>query len=73
MNGMDRLVRAFERIHASDSEPVRTRVRRAPVCESLEGRQLLNGAWSGPQGLPMWAGAGQDRDRDLPGTCTSST
>ena len=33
------------------------KVQRAPVCESLEGRQLLNGAWTGPMGLPMWSGA----------------
>lgn len=56
MNALERLVSIFDRIHASSSEPARVQVRRAPVCESLEGRQLLNAAWTPPQGFPGWDG-----------------
>jgi hypothetical protein len=48
---------SFDRAHASRSKMVRARVRRAPACESLEGRQLLNAAWGPPPGLGGWDGA----------------
>lgn len=57
MNAMQTLLKAFDRIHASGSEPARTKVRHAPACEALEGRQLLNAAWTPPQGFPGWDGA----------------
>jgi len=57
MNAVQTLLKAFDRIHASASEPARTKVRRAPACETLEGRQLLNAAWTPPRGFPGWDGA----------------
>ncbi len=49
--------KAFDRINASGSEAARPKVRRAPACEMLEGRQLLNAAWTPPQGFAGWDGA----------------
>jgi hypothetical protein len=57
MNAKQTLLKVFDGIHASGSEPARTKVRHAPACESLEGRQLLNAAWTPPQGFPGWDGA----------------
>src|SRR4051794_23533100 len=34
----------------------RARSRRAPHCESLDGRQLLNGAWGGAGTHGAWSG-----------------
>jgi hypothetical protein len=58
MKTVQRLLRAFDRINASGAEAARLKVRRAPACEMLEGRQLLNAAWTPPQGFGGWDGAG---------------
>jgi hypothetical protein len=57
MNALQRLVSVFDRIGESGPEPARVILRRAPVCELLEGRQLLNAAWTPPHGFPGWDGA----------------
>src|SRR5271166_407840 len=57
MKPVQTLLRAFDRISASGAEAARPKVRRAPACEMLEGRQLLNAAWTPPQGFPGWDGA----------------
>lgn len=57
MKPVQTLRKAFDRINASGAEAARPKVRRAPACEMLEGRQLLNAAWTPPQGLPVWDGA----------------
>jgi len=49
--------KAFDRINASGAEAARPKVRRAPACEMVEGRQLLNAAWTPPQGFAGWDGA----------------
>jgi len=51
------LRKAFDRINAFGAEAARPKVRRAPACEMLEGRQLLNAAWTPPQGFAGWDGA----------------
>jgi len=54
-------LKVFDRVNASGAEAARPKVRRAPACEMLEGRQLLNAAWTPPEGLGGWdraAGAG---------------
>jgi hypothetical protein len=58
MNVMKRLSSLFVRTLASASGPVRPTVRRAPACESLEGRQLLNASWAPTQGLASYRGTG---------------
>ncbi len=57
MKPVQTLLKVFDRINASSAEAARPKVRRAPVCEMLEGRQLLNAAWTPPQGFPGWDGA----------------
>jgi hypothetical protein len=57
MKAVQTLRKAFDRINASGAEAARPKVRRAPACEMLEGRQLLNAAWTPPQGFPGWDGA----------------
>jgi len=57
MKSVQTLRKAFDRINASGAEAARPKVRRAPACEMLEGRQLLNAAWTPPQGFPGWDGA----------------
>ena len=57
MKPVQTLRKAFDRISASGAEAARPKVRRAPACEMLEGRQLLNAAWTPPQGLAGWDGA----------------
>ncbi|MGZ3300512.1 MAG: hypothetical protein ACXVBG_06225, partial [Isosphaeraceae bacterium] len=58
------LLRTFDRIKASGAEAARPKVRRAPACEMLEGRQLLNAAWTPPHGFAGWDGAaGKGADR----------
>ena len=57
MKPVQTLLRAFDRISASGAEAARPKVRRAPACEMLEGRQLLNAAWTPPQGFAGWDGA----------------
>jgi len=57
MKPVQTLLRAFDRISASGAEATRPKVRRAPACEMLEGRQLLNAAWSPLQEFPGWDGA----------------
>ena len=64
MKPVQTLRKAFDRINASGAEAARPKVRRAPACEILEGRQLLNAAWTPPQGFAGWDGAaGQGADR----------
>ncbi len=47
---------------ARRSAATRTRVRRAPRCEILEGRQLLStGAGAGASGMPEWGRLGAAR------------
>jgi hypothetical protein len=44
------------------SAATRTRVRRAPRCEILEGRELLStGAGAGASGMPEWGRLGAAR------------
>ncbi len=63
MKPVQTLLRTFDRIKASGAEAARPKVRRAPACEMLEGRQLLNAAWTPPQGFAGWDGAaGQGAD-----------
>ena len=57
MKPVQTLRKAFDRISASGAEAARPKVRRAPACEMLEGRQLLNAAWTPPQGFAGWDGA----------------
>jgi len=57
MKPVQTLLKVFDRINASSAEAARPKVRRAPACEMLEGRQLLNAAWTPPQGFPGWDGA----------------
>ncbi len=57
MKPVQTLRKAFDRISASGEEAARPKVRRAPACEILEGRQLLNAAWTPPQGFAGWDGA----------------
>ena len=57
MKPVQTLRKAFDRINASGAEAARPKVRRAPACEMLEGRQLLNAAWTPPQGFAGWDGA----------------
>ena len=57
MKPVQTLRKAFDRINASGAEAARPKVRRAPACEMLEGRQLLNAAWTSPQGFAGWDGA----------------
>src|SRR5271166_2918375 len=57
MKPVQTLLRAFDRISASGAETARPKVRRAPAGEMLEGRQLLNAAWTPPQGFREWDGA----------------
>ena len=57
MKPVQTLRKAFDRINASGAEAARPKVRRAPACEMLEGRQLLNAAWTPPQGFAGWHGA----------------
>ena len=57
MKPMQTLLRTFDRIKASGAEAARPKVRRAPACELLEGRQLLNATWTPPQGFAGWDGA----------------
>src|SRR5271157_5405113 len=57
MKTLQAMLKAFDRINASGSEGARPKVRRAPVCEMLEGRQLLNAAWTPPRGFAGWDGA----------------
>ncbi len=64
MRPVQTLWKVFDRINASGAEPARPKARRAPACELLEGRQLLNAAWTPPQGFPGWDGAaGKGADR----------
>ena len=57
MKPVQTLRKAFDRIDASGAEAARPKVRRAPACEMLEGRQLLRAAWTPPQGFAGWDGA----------------
>jgi len=57
MKPVQTLLKVFDRINASGAEAARPKVRRAPACEMLEGRQLLNAAWTPPQGFGGWDGA----------------
>ena len=57
MRSMQRLVKALDCMNAPSAEAARPKVRRAPACELLEGRQLLNAAWTPPQGFGGWDGA----------------
>ena len=57
MKSMQTLLKAFDRANASSMDTARPEVRRAPMCESLEGRQLLNAAWTPPQGFAGWDAA----------------
>ena len=57
MKPVQTMWKAFDRINASSAEAARPKVRRAPACELLEGRQLLNAAWTPPQGFAGWDGA----------------
>jgi hypothetical protein len=61
MKPVQTLLRALERISTSRAEAARPKVRRAPACETLEGRQLLNAAWMPSQGLPLMHGAAHVR------------
>lgn len=64
MKPVQTLRKAFDRISASGAEAARPKVRRAPACEMLEGRQLLNAAWTPPHGFAGWDGAaGKGADR----------
>ncbi|MGC1722059.1 MAG: hypothetical protein WA746_23980 [Isosphaeraceae bacterium] len=64
MKPVQTLRKAFDRINASGVEAARPKVRRAPACEMLEGRQLLNAAWTPPHGFAGWDGAaGKGADR----------
>ncbi len=62
MRSMQRLVKALDCMNASSAEAARPKVRRAPACELLEGRQLLNAAWTPPQGFGGWDGAAAKAD-----------
>ena len=57
MKPVQTLLRVFDRVNASSAEAARPRVRRAPECEMLEERQLLNAEWSPLQEFPGWDGA----------------
>jgi len=57
MKPVQTLLKVFDRINTSGAEAARPKVRRVPVCEMLEGRQLLNAAWTPPQGFAGWDGA----------------
>ncbi len=63
MKTVQTFLKVFDCGNASGVEAARPKVRRAPVCEMLEGRQLLNAAWTPPQGFPGWdGGAGKGTD-----------
>jgi hypothetical protein len=64
MKPVQTLLKVFDRINASAAEAARPKVRRAPACEMLEGRQLLNAAaWTPSQGFAGWHGdVGQGAD-----------
>jgi hypothetical protein len=57
MKSVQTLLKVLDRINASGAEAARPKVQRAPACEILEGRQLLNAAWTPPQGFPGWDSA----------------
>ncbi len=57
MKPVQSLLKVLDRINASGAEAARPKVRRAPACETLEERQLLNAAWGPPNGFPRWNGA----------------
>jgi len=57
MKPVQTLLKVLDRINTSGAEAARPKVRRAPACEMLEGRQLLNAAWTPPQGFGGWDGA----------------
>ncbi len=57
MKPVQTLLKVFDHSDAASAETARPKVRRAPVCEILEGRQLLNAAWTPPHGFPGWDGA----------------
>jgi hypothetical protein len=57
MNSVQTLLKAFDHINSSGAEAARPKVQRAPAYEMLEGRQLMNAAWTPPQGFGGWDGA----------------
>jgi hypothetical protein len=56
MSSIQTIVASLLGVAIRPEEDSRTRSRRAPQCEALEGRQLLNGAWGGAGTHGAWSG-----------------
>jgi hypothetical protein len=62
MKPVHELLEFFDWTKTSGAEARRTKVKRSPACDALEGRQLLNAAWGPPQGFAGWLGSQSTTD-----------
>ena len=60
MRSMQTIVASLLSVTSVPEETTRARSRRAPQCESLEGRQLLNGTWGGTGTHGAWSAMGNN-------------
>jgi hypothetical protein len=58
MSSIQTIVASLLGVTSLSEETARTKSRRAPQCETLEGRQLLNGSWGGPGTHGVWNAMG---------------
>jgi hypothetical protein len=58
MSSIQTIVASLLGVTSLSEETARTKSRRAPVCEALEGRQLLNGSWGGAGTHGVWNSMG---------------
>jgi hypothetical protein len=56
MSSIQTIVASLLGVSTLPEENTRTKCRRAPECEGLEGRQLLNGTWGGAGTHGVWSG-----------------
>jgi hypothetical protein len=56
MSSIQTIVASLLGVTTLPEEDGRTKPRRAPQCEALEGRQLLNGSWGGAGTHGAWSG-----------------
>jgi hypothetical protein len=56
MSSIQTIVASLLGVTSRPEEIARTRSRRTPACEALEGRQLLNGAWGDTGAHGVWSG-----------------
>ncbi len=56
MGSIQPIVASLLGVTTLPEENGRTKPRRAPQCEALEGRQLLNGSWGGAGTHDVWSG-----------------